>query len=322
MPPPKVHPANHAAVPDPVNTTGERKAKRSKKELKTSTSNSVELAPTLQTQQPADTSTTSKKKDPARYLSYLTQYYNDRPNWKFNKAKQNDVLTNSLNIFRIPNEHSDALIEYVKGLKGGGVIDRLKERCNSTLEEIDAAEKQEASTMDDREARKGAQDEALQERLWRERKRRRLEGDIENMIDHPHSESYIRRLKRGRAQALLKALSLAAPAPAPTKPPQQGGARPNSALPGVSTVLKRNSQKRKRRADISSDESSDSSSSEESSDSSDDEDGSESGSGSDLASDASSEGGSASEGNSSSDSVDSTSESSPEAASSDSEDDD
>lgn len=69
-----------------------------------------------------------KKKDPSIYIDYLNQYYNDHDHWKFNKAKQNDVVDNALNIFRIPDEHSDALLEYIKGLKGAGVIERLREK--------------------------------------------------------------------------------------------------------------------------------------------------------------------------------------------------
>lgn len=224
------------------------------------------------------TSTKGKKKDPSRYLNYLTQYHQDRANWKFNKAIQNDVLEYSLNIFRIPEQYSEALVEYVRGLKGAGVIDRLKVRCTQTIDEVNEAEAKEASTMDAPESRKAAKEDALEERLSKERKRRRVEGDIENMLDHPHTEGYIRRLKRNRAEALLSALHIAAPASAT---PQSGL---EAATPKTSEVARSLAQKdvrkRKKRTEVSSDESSDSSSSEESSSSEDSSDEDSSGSGS------------------------------------------
>ncbi|KNG51642.1 proteasome subunit alpha type 6 protein [Stemphylium lycopersici] len=204
-----------------------------------------------------------KKKDPTVYIAYLTQYHNDRDNWKFNKAKQNDVVDNALNIFRIPIEHSEALVTYVAGLQGAGVIDRLRERCHATLKDLDAQDAQ----MDDAEARKVAQEEAEQERIAKERKRRRTEGDLANLADHPYSPGFIRRLQRRRAEALLNALGRAAPvAPA---------IAPTSSLnPLMKHVepAKSNARKRKRRSEVSSDESSSDSSSDDSSDSDSDSD--------------------------------------------------
>lgn len=203
--------------------------------------------------------TKGKKKDPSRYLNYLAQYHQDRNNWKFNKAIQNDVLENSLNVFRIPEQHSEALLEYVRGLQGAGVIQRLRERCIKAIGELDEEEKK-AGKMDDPEVRKAAKEEALEERLSKERKRRRVEADIENFNGHPDNEAYVRRLKRGRAQALLSALDMAAPAPAPQQV-RAAVAQP-SEVTRASTL---NVRKRKKRTDVSSDESSDSSSSDESS---------------------------------------------------------
>lgn len=211
--------------------------------------------PPLALQVPKGTaSAKGKKKDPSRYLNYLAQYYQDRANWKFNKAIQNDVLDNSLNMFRIPEEYSDALIEYVRGLQGAGVIQRLKDRCIKTINEIN--EEENKAGMDEREALK---EDALQERLAKERKRRQTDGDVENVADHPYPEGYIRRLKRSRAEALCRALDVAMPT---ATTPQRGlrNAKPDGA---TSAVAQNNTRKRKRRTDVSSDESSDSSSEEE-----------------------------------------------------------
>ena len=131
--------------------------------------------------------------------------------------------------------------------------------------------------MDDPADRKASQDEALQERIGREQKRRKTEGDVEGLTNHPHSDGYIRRLRRGRALALLAALSRTAPIiPAP----QTNGINP---MMKVVAPPVRDSKKRKRRVaesdsdSSSSDESSSSESeSEESDDSNDDSDGSNS----------------------------------------------
>ncbi|KAF2682920.1 hypothetical protein K458DRAFT_305886 [Lentithecium fluviatile CBS 122367] len=239
--PPKSHPAND--IPSP-----------------SATSNNASITPAV--------SIRGKKKDPSRYTAYLTQYYIDRSNWKFNKAKQNDVLENAPNIFRIPDTHEEALIAYIKGLQGAGVIERLKQRCTTAIKELDI----ETSTMDDPEVRKAAQEEALQEHLSRESKRRRVESDIENMLGHPYSEGYIRRLKRARAEALLTALNVAAPAPVHAKPQTNGSSKKFSPEP----VRPLPSRRISRKSDASSDESSDSSSSEESASSSESSDDSDS----------------------------------------------
>jgi len=301
-PPPKSHPANDLPTPAVTSAKADKKAakaeKKAKKLIAAPQPGTSEVTETLPAEAHQDLPpknkqastpavSTGKTKDISRYTDYLTQYHSDRPNWKFNKAKQNDILENALNIFRIPDTYSEALIAYIKGLQGAGVIERLKQRCATAIEELNA----ELSTMDDAEVRKAAEEEALQERLTQERKRRRLEGDIENMLDHPHSEGYIRRLKRGRAQALLNALSLAAPAPAPVKPQvrMNGLSKKFSPEPERPLVPISQARKRKRRTDVSSDESSDSSSSDSSSDSSEDSDEADSDSGS--ASSASSEAG-------------------------------
>ncbi|KZM28578.1 hypothetical protein ST47_g280 [Ascochyta rabiei] len=229
-----------------------------------------------------------KKKDPSIYISYLTQYYNDRDNWKFNKAKQNDVVDNALNIFRIPDEHCDALLEYIKGLKGAGVIERLREKTLSAIKELDVEDAKAPADMDE-DAQKAAKEAALQERVAKERKRRKVEGDVESLATHPNGDAYIRRMRRSRAEALLSALGRTAPilpAPQPT----------TSINPMVQNLAPQDrARKRKRRTDISSDESSsDSSSDDSSSDDSDAE--SKDGSSSD------SDGGSASGSSSSSDS--------------------
>jgi hypothetical protein len=278
-PPPKSHPANDIPTPNSTDTKAEKNVRKAERKAKKSAPGS-QLGPSDPKPQEAQqelvgnseqTATTAvsggKKKDTSRYTDYLMQYHSDRSNWKFNKAKQNDVLDNALNVFRIPEDYLEALIAYVKGLQGAGVIERLKQRCASAIEELD----REIDAMDDAETRKAMEEEALQERLSKERKRRRLEGDVEGLLGHPHSDGYIRRLKRRRAQALMTALNLAAPAPAPAPAPvpRTNGISKNlsrkfsdSPEPVRPLVQRKAAKKNKQRSmNVSSDESSESSSS-------------------------------------------------------------
>ena len=102
----------------------------------------------------------------------------------------------------------------------------------------------------------------LQERLSKERKRRRLEGDLENIVDHPYSEGYIRRLKRSRAEALCAALKICMPEATTPLPGLRQTVQPKTSEV-ARPLAKTNVRKKKRRTNISSDESSDSSSSEQ-----------------------------------------------------------
>lgn len=273
------------------------------KEEKSATEPTTQLTDTSKDSKKQTAAAKGKKKDPSIYISYLTQYYNDRDNWKFNKAKQNDVVDNALNIFRIPDEHSEALLEYIKGLKGVGVIERLQEKTLATIKELNAEDAKAPADMD-ADAHKAAKEAALQERVTKEKKRRKVEGDAANLADHPNGDAYIRRMRRSRAEALLSALGRTAPilpAPKPT----------TSINPMMQNLAPQDrARKRKRRTDISSDESSSDSSSDESSsdeshsdsDGEADSDDSESGSGSASGSDSNSESEGSNESSSDSDS--------------------
>jgi hypothetical protein len=263
-------PDSSSKAPDTSSKTPDTSSKTS--ETKPEEKSTPKLAPKPAEAKPAP-APKGKKKDPSVYIAYLTQYHNDRENWKFNKAKQNDVVDNALNIFRIPDQHSDALVEYVAGLKGAGVIDRLRERCRATVKDIDEQDAQ----MNDAEAKKVAQEDAEQERILKERKRRKTDVDMADLGSHEYSAGFIRRLQRRRAEALLNALGRAEPVlPAVT---------PRSSInPLMEHVepAKPIARKRKRRTEVSSDESSSDSSDDDSSDSdSDDSSDSEPGSGSD-----------------------------------------
>jgi hypothetical protein len=97
------------------------------------------------------------------FLSYLRQYSEDKPNWKFNKNHQNHIIKNIFDINVIPSDHAHFIYEYVRGLQGG-VRTRLRDTALSVKDmeedysmyvgdearkkrEIEAAEKEYVATQ-------------------------------------------------------------------------------------------------------------------------------------------------------------------------------
>ena len=101
------------------------------------------------------------------YVRYLEQYHTDRSSWKFNKSKQNDVLKNVWNIYRIPPSCNDALVEYLDGLQGVAARQRLRQAAQSANIDIVSFIRTEIPEVKDEpmetaEARKAAYDSALE----------------------------------------------------------------------------------------------------------------------------------------------------------------
>jgi hypothetical protein len=74
------------------------------------------------------------------YLEYLDRFHTDKASWKFNKAKQNDVLRNVWNVHRIPPSYDDALLAYIHGLQGVNARQRLGEAAQEILDSDTNAE--------------------------------------------------------------------------------------------------------------------------------------------------------------------------------------
>ncbi|OQN97114.1 hypothetical protein B0A48_17210 [Cryoendolithus antarcticus] len=91
------------------------------------------------------------------YLQYLDRFILDKAHWKFNKAKQNDLLRNAFNIYRIPSSYTAWLLEYISGLSGAAARQRLREGAQEVLGETtgpngriltEAGEEDEDATRD------------------------------------------------------------------------------------------------------------------------------------------------------------------------------
>ncbi|KAH0292933.1 hypothetical protein M436DRAFT_69484 [Aureobasidium namibiae CBS 147.97] len=191
------------------------------------------------------------------YVRYLEQYHTDRSSWKFNKSKQNDVLKNVWNIYRIPPSCNDALVEYLDGLQGVAARQRLRQAAQSANIDIVSFIRTEIPEVKDEpmetaEARKTAYDSALE---------RQKEILRKNGIDpEPEKTKTIQEQKDydERVQLVWNTMSKGEP---------QAVARVAPIAKEEPKVILSMRKKRKSRTDVSSSESSDSDSSDSDSDS-------------------------------------------------------
>ncbi|KAG9959968.1 hypothetical protein KCU61_g6931, partial [Aureobasidium melanogenum] len=195
------------------------------------------------------------------YVRYLEQYHNDRPSWKFNKSKQNDLLKNIWNIYRVPPSCNEALVEYLDGLQGAAARQRLRQAAQSANIDIVSFIRSEIPEVKDEpmetvEARKAAYDSALERQKAILRK---------NGIDpEPEKTKIIQEQKDydERVQVVWNIMNKGEPQPLARAAPVF------KEEPKVETARSMR-KKRKSRTDVSSSESSDSSSSDSDSDSDD-----------------------------------------------------
>ncbi|KAJ9643540.1 hypothetical protein H2201_005248 [Coniosporium apollinis] len=199
-----------------------------------------------------------------QYIEYLTLYHTSRSTWKFNKAKQTDLLKNLFNIYRIPSQYDDALIAYISGLQGQAARQRLRETATAVIAEDvgnppAAFVQASTDTMDDPAARKAAHDDTLRERLRKEQKRRREQDDEEAAQSEEHQQKLKR---RRRAEKVLLALG-GQDVPNPPEAPEPKSGSGNAERRNDDGAVGKRKRVRKRRVEVV-DEDSSSSSDEES----------------------------------------------------------
>jgi hypothetical protein len=238
-----------------------KKAKQEKKELTTNTNNAAQTTsdpaiPVVKKQKVRTPKDNANKPVP-EYVRYLEQYHADRSSWKFNKSKQNDVLKNIWNIYRIPPSCNEALVEYLDGLQGGAARQRLRQAAQSANIDIVSFIRSEIPEVKDEpmetaEARKAAYDSAL-ERQRQILLKNGIDPDPEKTKTIQEQKDYDERVQlvwntmnKGEPQAVARAAPIAKEEP---------------------KVALSSRKKRKSRTDVSSSESSDSESESDSSDS-------------------------------------------------------
>lgn len=222
----------------------------------------------------------AESKDTAKYITYLETFANDKDNWKFSKATQNDVLKNVWNTSRIPIAHNPALFAYISGLQGNAARQRLIEGARATLQEV---EDKFTPDIESSEARKAAY-EAARQRDWDlmiATGAREGEQHQQEVEDIRHEAERGRRAERIMSDLLAQALGYPRPGPtASAEPAAAAIATAAGAATAAAASETEASKKRKRKArtevsssseSSSSESDSDSSSSDSSSDSSDEE---------------------------------------------------
>ncbi|KAF2805155.1 uncharacterized protein BDZ99DRAFT_114201 [Mytilinidion resinicola] len=229
-PPPKLHPANDLPPSEKPNKKEAKKAEKIEKtklNKSATTPHDVEeksvKASSEEPSKPSKAELKAAKKatkaaanntESAAYLNYLTRYHTSRETWKFNKATQSNLLRDALNVYRIPPEYSPALKEYITGLQGAAARDRLHEAATAILKETgEADEVEDMEILDDREARKAAQDAALIKTL----KRTKRFLDAGHQLPEMAGPKPKKQLTHQRAQEILEALEAGTAAPAPLK---------------------------------------------------------------------------------------------------------
>lgn len=73
------------------------------------------------------------------HLAYLSLYYSNRIQWKFNKSTQSSLLKDCFNLYRVPPEYGPALMAYISGLQGHAARARLAEEARNTIDGADKA---------------------------------------------------------------------------------------------------------------------------------------------------------------------------------------
>ena len=178
-----------ASEPAQEQTPAEKKL--SKKEKKQAKQEAKAAKPKKQPATPnGESSGGSHSREVPDYVLYLTQFHSDPSNWKFNKRKQNDLLKNALNIWRIPAQHNDALVAYVGGLQGAYAQQRLLDQAEDVLKELLERDGtlDEIERMESRESRNAAYQRAIQRQEERLEKHGYTEHDVQNLEEIKESD--------------------------------------------------------------------------------------------------------------------------------------
>lgn len=170
------------------------------------TSSTPSSKPPTKERKPRKKEIQAKTEETERYISYLQQFHSAREEWHFNKGRQTALLKNIFNVFRVPEEHDDALVAYLTGLQGQAARDRLTETANEILEStkdvVDPDDTMSESTH------KEARDAALKKHLKDAKGRLRDDAAKE---DSNSDDRLLLLRKRSRANVILKGLGAGQP---------------------------------------------------------------------------------------------------------------
>lgn len=177
-----------------------------------------------QEQQQKQPTATAGEAATSPYVEYLHQFHHDKPNWKFNKSKENHLLKNLWSTFRVPATYTDALVSYIAGLQGAGNRTRLVEGADEVLREVTekAGQTFDFNGYEEPETRREAYRTALNQLRESEDSSKLEQDDFD---------------RAARADAVLTQLLNHAPLPVAVAKPAKAAPRPVAPVgPPVDTV--------------------------------------------------------------------------------------
>jgi hypothetical protein len=80
-----------------------------------------------------DLMSTRQKSGESPVLAYLSQYYNDRSSWKFQKIREIQLFKHILSLEHVPATYDAAILSYLKGLRGEAAKQRLRELAQAAI---------------------------------------------------------------------------------------------------------------------------------------------------------------------------------------------
>ncbi|KAL4764431.1 WKF domain-containing protein [Aspergillus foveolatus] len=80
-----------------------------------------------------DSTSTRQKSGESSVLAYLSQYYNDRSSWKFQKIREIQLFKHILSLEHVPATYDAAILSYLKGLRGEAAKQRLRELAQAAI---------------------------------------------------------------------------------------------------------------------------------------------------------------------------------------------
>ncbi|KAH8692659.1 hypothetical protein BGW36DRAFT_430414 [Talaromyces proteolyticus] len=86
---------------------------------------------------------TPNSTDETPVLSYLSQYSENRSEWKFQKNRESQLLKKILSLDDVPAEYNRALFVYLKGLKSEGARQRLRKNAQEGIKSDEVQEQVE-----------------------------------------------------------------------------------------------------------------------------------------------------------------------------------
>lgn len=110
----------------------QRKREKKKERKRQEKEKSTTTAPDSDSKTPIITTTTGTIQE-TPMLSYLSRFYKNRSEWKFQKSREVHLFKHVLSLEHVPVQYNAALLAYLKGLRSEGAKQRLSETAEGII---------------------------------------------------------------------------------------------------------------------------------------------------------------------------------------------